>query len=59
MIEIKREYLRCCNLCHSEGEDVITVYLRHENAGGGMMIQLCNECKLNLIMALLEVTEND
>lgn len=58
MIEIKREHLKCCNLCHSEEKDVISVYLRYNGAGGGQMIQLCDKCRHKLINALQEA-KND
>ena len=55
MIIIKKDHLKCCNLCYSDKDDVVSVYLKHDNAGGGQMIQLCDKCRQKLIKALQEV----
>ena len=55
MIEIKRDRIICCSSCFSVNDDIISIYLRHDNSAGGQMIQLCDNCRKELIKTLQEV----
>lgn len=58
MIEVTKTQLSCCNSCHSNDYDVITITFRKRSSIGGTSIMLCEKCRKKLIKVLEEI-DND
>ena len=55
MIKVIKEKINCCNVCHSTGNDVLTIVFTYKENPGGMAVMLCKKCRKELLNVLNKV----